>query len=250
MTILKQADFEVPGFGEFALAPVAVPRYADAVQSLGPLAYWRMGEGSGTTLADQTGAHPLTLAGDVTLGQPGALALDDDAAVRFDDGTASSAGPVLPTAAAAAFTLVFWARRPLPTIHAGPIISQFTSGADGHLRLILRGDATVRYYLAGDPNFVTQAAVGTDWRMLAFTRDADGNARWYVDGQLDTQDAGHGTALASVPLILGASTTNIANILLDELAVFDQPLSADQVRWLHGLGTANLATDPAHGSPA
>jgi len=250
MTMLKQADFEVPGFGEFALAPVAVPRYADAVQSLGPVAYWRMGEGSGTTLADQTAAHPLTLAGDYALGQPGAIALDDDAAVRFDDGTASSAGPVLPTGASAAFTLVFWARRPLPTVHAGPIIGQFTSGATGHLRLILKADATVRYFLSGDPDLITQAEVGTGWRMLVFTREADGNARWYVDGQLDTQAAGHGTALASVPLILGASTTNIANILLDELAVFDQALSADQVRWLHGLGTASLASNPAHGSPA
>lgn len=108
MTILKHADFQVPDFREFASPPVAVPGYAQAVMALDPVAYWRLGEITGTTLSDQTGSHPMTLTGSgYTLGQSGALQIDDDAAIRLATGKAVTSEAVVPTSSGAAFSLLF-----------------------------------------------------------------------------------------------------------------------------------------------
>ena len=46
--------------------------YASAIVALGPTAYWRLNETSGTTAYDYIGGYTGTIAGGVTLGQPGA----------------------------------------------------------------------------------------------------------------------------------------------------------------------------------
>ena len=51
---------------------------------LSPVAYWRLGEASGTSAADSAGTNPGTYAGGPTLGQPGLLTGDPSTAVRFD----------------------------------------------------------------------------------------------------------------------------------------------------------------------
>lgn len=241
MAILKHADFEVPAFGEFAAPPVAVPSYAQAINALSPLAYWRLGESSGTALADQAGAYPLSLSGDYTLGQPGALDADEDSAVLFQDGVAASSASVLPTGASDAFSLVFWVRLPAPITQGGPIIGQFVTNDPGAVRLILLANGQVRYLMFGDPDLRTSPVVDTAWRMLVLTRSEAGTASWYVDGRLDTQGTGHSTAAEDTILRLGASTANVVDVFLDEVAVLDRDLSAEEVRWLYGLGRASLA---------
>src|SRR5262249_20925031 len=57
--------------------------YAYAVLVDGPSMYWRLGDASGTTLADSAGTDPATRFGGVTLAQPGPLA-DGNFAARFD----------------------------------------------------------------------------------------------------------------------------------------------------------------------
>lgn len=241
MAILKHADFEVPGFGEFAAPPVAVPSYAQAINALSPLAYWRLGEASGAALADQAGAHPLSLSGNYTLGQAGALDADADSAVFFQDGVAASTGAVLPTGASDAFSLLFWVRVPGPIPQGGPIIGQFVGATTGGVRLILLADGRVQYLLSGDPELRSSPVVDTAWRMLVLTRASAGTASWFVDGSLDVQGTGHGTAVDDTIFRLGASTASYVDVLLDEVAVLDRDLSAEEVRWLHGLGRASLA---------
>jgi hypothetical protein len=61
------------------------PPYRDAVLGTpGLLGYWRLGEASGPTAADETAANPGTYTGGVALGQPGALTSDSNAAALFD----------------------------------------------------------------------------------------------------------------------------------------------------------------------
>jgi hypothetical protein len=63
----------------------AAGSYGDEVLADGPLGYWRLGETSGTTAADQTAANnPGTYTGGVTLAITGALTSDPDTAARFD----------------------------------------------------------------------------------------------------------------------------------------------------------------------
>lgn len=54
----------------------------------GPVAYWRLGESSGTNAADSSGnGLNGTYTGGVTLGQPGALVDDANTAVAFNGST-------------------------------------------------------------------------------------------------------------------------------------------------------------------
>ena len=60
--------------------------YAQEVLADNPVAYWRLGEASGTTAVDETGSHDGTYSG-VTLGATGLLAGDTDTAVEFNNST-------------------------------------------------------------------------------------------------------------------------------------------------------------------
>ncbi len=67
--------------------------YATVVKADSPRAYWRLGETSGTSAADQSGnANTGTYGGTFTLNQSGALAGDTDPAVRL---TGSGNGDVV-----------------------------------------------------------------------------------------------------------------------------------------------------------
>ena len=245
MPIIKHTDFEVPGFGEFAAPPAVVPSYAEAINALGPLAYWRLGEQAGTSLADQAGTHPLTLSGGYTLAQPGALLADDDGAIRFNSAEAVSVSPVLPTGASDAFSIVLWIRKPSTASTSGAILRQFESATTGHLRLILLFGGGIRYALIGDSFLNTSASIDTSWKMFVLTRSAAGTTTWYVDGEQDVQATGHDTAVHATALRLGTVGSNVPDVLLDEVALFDDELTPAQVRWLHGLGVARLALPPS-----
>jgi hypothetical protein len=60
--------------------------YVQQVIADGAVAYWRLGETSGTTAVDSVGGKNGTISGGVTLNQPGALA-DGNKAMLFDGAT-------------------------------------------------------------------------------------------------------------------------------------------------------------------
>src|SRR5581483_6295832 len=64
----------------------ATADYSSTVMSASPTAYWRLGDGSGSsTAADASGnGHMLTATG-VTFGRPGAIVGDSDTAVAVQD---------------------------------------------------------------------------------------------------------------------------------------------------------------------
>lgn len=58
--------------------------YREAVLAKNPVAYWRLGESTGTVAADETGnGHDGTYVGNPVLGQPGAISDDPNSAVQF-----------------------------------------------------------------------------------------------------------------------------------------------------------------------
>lgn len=67
--------------------PPPASAYGQAVNADGPTAWWRLGEASGTTAADQIGTSPGTYAGGVTLGQPSLLSADTNPAATFNGST-------------------------------------------------------------------------------------------------------------------------------------------------------------------
>jgi hypothetical protein len=109
--------------------------YRDLVMADSPLAYWRMGAKTGLTIHDETGrSSDLVLQGTnpQKLGVEGAIAGDDDTAVRFD-GIDGHARPDESTAFAFAgelpFTLELWAKR--EDIDGGRYFQHMISNAEG-----------------------------------------------------------------------------------------------------------------------
>jgi PKD repeat protein len=85
-----------------------VGSYGAAVSATsGLIDYWRLGEKSGTTLADSVGGHNATAQGGVTLGAPGALGPDSNAAASFD-GSNDAASAALDLSATSKLTVEFW----------------------------------------------------------------------------------------------------------------------------------------------
>ncbi|HEY8304560.1 MAG TPA: hypothetical protein VIG42_08235, partial [Solirubrobacteraceae bacterium] len=64
--------------------PPPVSAYGKAVNSDGPVGWWRLGESSGAVAADQTGSDAGSYVGGVTLKQPSLISTDPNTAVSFD----------------------------------------------------------------------------------------------------------------------------------------------------------------------
>jgi len=75
-----------------AAAPTTAPKsYSATVLADAPAGYWRMGEMTGTTMADATkNGNNGHYDGIVMLAQPGPIAGDGSAAVAFDGATAAA----------------------------------------------------------------------------------------------------------------------------------------------------------------
>jgi YD repeat-containing protein len=69
--------------------------------------YWRLGEQTGSTFADLAGPSPATLKGGVTLGAPGALEFDPNAAAAFD-GASGAASAAVNLSGTSQLTVEFW----------------------------------------------------------------------------------------------------------------------------------------------
>jgi signal peptidase len=83
MSLLKHVGFEVPAWRELGQGPQVQPDYRDQIMAMNPVAYWRLGETSGV-FQDQVLAYPsVSIGSGITRGVAGAVAYDDDQAVRF-----------------------------------------------------------------------------------------------------------------------------------------------------------------------
>ncbi|TDJ38602.1 MAG: DUF4347 domain-containing protein, partial [Gammaproteobacteria bacterium] len=247
-------------FAAVLAVPVAVDdpmTYSNYVNSLSPLSYWRLGESSGSSSADDGSLGNAGTYNGALLGQPGALADDTDTAVHFNGSSDYIEIAHDPAYLLDDGTIQFWFN---PDTVAGDqfLLSKDSTGFDtgGHLTFELRnGQLAVRLQTDSADNFVTDPGTITagSWHHVAFTFGS-GGMKLYVDGQLVDQNAytgGLGTTSGGTgnfePLALGAGTetsddlliTPLANFYqgyMDEVAIFGGELSLDQVQNLYWLG--------------
>ncbi len=205
-----------------------------------PIAYWRLGETSGTTAVDSSGhAHSGTYLGGVALGVPAALVGDPDKAARFN----GSNGMVqVPDSAAlrlnGSWSIEFWAKQ-ISYMHTYPGIlgkgtPTNTTGygiwSDSNGALWFMRD----WKVAGSGN----GALTTGYRYFVLTYDAASQKmRWYVNGALATTTtvtlpANSGTQ----PFQLGQGYGYYGNNDLDEVALYGAPLSGTQVATHYAAG--------------
>ena len=226
--------------------------YRSAVVLDAPVAYLRFGEKGGAVAKDEMtsfpGAYP---SGGVTYGVPGAIAGDDDTAVSFDGTTGVTMPPGLDFAGDAPFTLELWAKQ---TAYLGDGLTldhqQYSPVRDGWLLRLGDGEFGVERWRDGASNGSIQ--LSTARRSLGVYHHVvatfDGmHIRLYLDGVALPTDPGQGTSplkASHKTWIIGKQAGFSGNAFigsLDEVAIYDRALTADQIsrHYLIGAGLAH-----------
>lgn len=213
--------------------------YSDLVQSHGPVAYWRLGETSGTTAADTTGAHSGTYQNSVTMGANGAISGDANKAASFGGG-ANDRIQINPFGVSGTgITILAWFKpssfgddRFLAKATGTNLTdAHWSLGTDSRNRLKaqLKISGTSRELMPSVTSLIDDI-----WYFAAFTYDGT-TMRVYLEGVLVGSAAYTGTVSAdtTVAVALGnlpAGAGNRAfNGALDEVALFDKELTASQI---------------------
>ena len=84
--------------------------YPTEVAANSPVAYWRLGETSGTVAADEIGSNDGDYLGGYTLGQTGALVGDSDVAANFNGSTGRVEVTPLPMSVTDEWTIEAWVK--------------------------------------------------------------------------------------------------------------------------------------------
>jgi glucose/arabinose dehydrogenase len=207
--------------------PTATVSYAQTVLQDAPVAYWRLGEASGTAAADSAGANTGTYNGSPTLGIPGALTGDANTAMTVDGVNDSVA---VPDAAPlhlgdGPWSMELWYKR----------ASLSTNGY-----ILTKGGGTARPYLDYDGQiYVTVLGIGDAvsaagprdvgvWHHLVITKSAADVWKVYIDGVDRTVPIGAlSTVSNSAGLTVGGTAWSGA---LDEVAMYATELSAARVQ--------------------
>lgn len=229
--------------------------YYDAVMADAPLSYWRLGELSGTTAADEQARYPGTYTGPVRLGAPGGPTRMLDTSVRFDDRLLTTSGHtvahvLLPTS----FTTlmdgkstvtweawVYLISHPSGTAHytilseEHPTNVQFTLTVDGSKNnRLFAGIYDGAWHQAID----NQPFPLRQWVHVAGSYDGS-TIRTYRDGRLCGQAARAGS------LPTGGGNYRIGkrwdydhgwNGLIDEVSVFDRVVTQDDLKRHSAIG--------------
>jgi Concanavalin A-like lectin/glucanases superfamily len=229
------------------LAPdsqAAAGGYSDAVRGTGGLlSYWRLGEASGTSAADQTGRTPGTLVGGVTLGARGGLNADTDTAAQFDAVDDEMQAPVALGATGTLEGWFFW--------EAGVAVWRDSTSSGGW---ILAFDSAGKVaYRTGGPTLTTAlptAGLRDGWHHLALTV-AGGTATLFVDGA-----AVHSGPAGATPAVMpwhvmrnGVTSGQFSRGRADELAVYDTALDAATIE-AHFKAGRDVADTTAPAAPA
>jgi len=232
-----------PGQGNIDADPCFVqPNY------LGPIAYWKLDEGSGTTAYDSVGQNNGTVYGaQWSTGQVGGAlsfdGVDDRAGIAWDESLANVADN---------FTILLWAQ-PLSTHQIDPESNSGTSGTSGQKYAISarHGD-----YHWGSGHAGAGISIGTNGisvyehaadympAVLVWSGSVSGfthvavvyshkQPRLYIDGESKK------TGLQSSKIVhilsnIGGHRYGYFNGLIDDVRIYDRALSADEIQ-LHYL---------------
>jgi hypothetical protein len=210
--------------------PPPAPAYASAVLADQPVAYWRLGESSGTTAVDSSGHVNGTYASGVTLGQPGALSSDSNTSALFN----GSSGSVNVADSAAlrlngAFTVEFWAKqKSFVNSWPGLMVKGPSANATGYL--IWYSSNGALHFKRNNVDIATPAGMftSTAWHHYAVTYDG-ATLRWYVNGQLVSSKAVAFPANTGTAMLQLGRGDQYGNEFIDEVAIYPAALSASRI---------------------
>jgi Concanavalin A-like lectin/glucanases superfamily len=238
------ADGVNPGGGSFtdsgsnnchAAPPPSVLPYHEQVLAASPAAYWRLGETSGTSAADETGANPGTY-NNVLLGEPSALSSDSNPSASFSGTQSYVRVPDSPSLdMTSAVTIELWAKR--RTIGGYQVLvgkpGNGQSKFENYALWLVPSNRYTAYFGNGSTSVsvVTPAITDTNWHYVVATYNGS-RARIYLDGVLK-QDIASTLQLTpnTLPLNIGRANANnyFFNGWLDEVAVYPTALPAQTI---------------------
>jgi RHS repeat-associated protein len=239
--------------------------YETNVQNDSPSVYYRLGESSGTSAADDsgngvTGTYP---ASGITYSATGAISGDSDTGI-----TTTNAGPAVSAidstmpSGSHALTLETWIKTTAdPSSSSGgnsfTMLMLYGTGATAEeVNLTLLSATSFKLGFGNPDNVLFDSPYplndGT-WHLLDVTFDGSSTAAGYVDGQR----VGTGTVPTTPNIVLGGFGLNIdgwssgygINASLDESAVYPSAISAAHIntRWQLGAGAGSCPSTPGTG---
>jgi PKD repeat protein len=215
--------------------------YRDAVLATpGLAAYWRLGELSGSASREERGGDPGAFTGRFVLGQVGVLGQLGDTAASFDGVSGERVGPG--PALGPNGTMEGWFRW-----RAGTAVMRDNTGPSRGWLLAFNSGGTLRYRVGGtgfDTTVPIEDVRDGTWHHLAATKDG-GAARFYLDGEQIHSGVGAAADTPALPWHVMRNGTNavFSEGEADEIALYDRPLTAGQVRTHYDLALA-LAARP------
>jgi PKD repeat protein len=181
-----------------ASAPVTIsgtPRsdYANLILDHGARNFWRLGETSGLTMADLTGARHATAQSGVTRNIAGAITGDTDRATTFTGASNGYASTDSSAAAPTTFTAEAWFKT--STNRGGKIIGYGSartgesSSYDRHVYMDNNGRILFGTHAGAARTIMSPATYNNNqWHHVVASLGGDGGQRLFIDGQLVAQN--------------------------------------------------------------
>lgn len=224
---------------------VGVGPYERTVRNLSPVAYWRLGETSGTSALELMQSRNGTYTGGFTLSADGALVTGEfpgglrDKAVTLNGTT----GYVTVTTATAlhpgdTFSINAWIKKAAD----GTIMTILSAGANDYEFGTNASNQLVLRKQGGSDSIVSSVTItGTAWHMVTVTKATTTNTL-YIDGVADTgaTTTNQTIVAAAVALNIGRRVTSADrfwNGSVDEVSLFSTELTATQVAALYQVGS-------------
>jgi len=221
--------------GTTAASPAAARTYSATVLADHPVAYWRMDDATGSTMADASGnANNGRYVGAYTLGQPSAIA---GGAVAFDGQSGAATVVNSPSLQVNMVTIEAWIKKRTDTEYGVYVAKNVAPGGgagSGWFQLLNshhNGQLEFRVTSDGAPVVVSNSTLALNtWYYVAATYDG-ATANLYVNGKLDgTLKVTAVPKQTSDPLFIGRRTDGLFNdATLADVAIYSVALSADRI---------------------
>jgi len=225
----------VGGSAVNAGAATPTASYRQVVLDASPVSYWRLGETSGTSAADETGANPGTY-NNMLLGEPSALSSDSNPSASFSGTQSYVRVPASPSLdMTSAVTVELWAKR--RTIGGYQVLVGKPGNGQSKFENYSLWQTPSNKYTAYFGNGSTSVSVqtpaitDTNWHYVVATYNGS-RARIYLDGVLKQEIAQTLQMTANtLPLNIGRANNGayFFNGWLDEVAIYPTALPAQTI---------------------
>ncbi len=218
--------------GSFNITHSYKRRYSQLVACDGPRSYWRVGDAPGQGAKDEEGKANGAYAGDVGRGGRGALATDTNAGVTLNAGESRVSLGVVGYVRTVELWLKTGATNAVAFSNRDDTSHFIYIGTDGDGKLLIFDSA---------PLVSTRAVTDSRWHHVVYTY-AGGTGRLYLDGALEASASWErieGGAPASLGYDVALGNRFVGS--LDEVAVYDDPLTETQVKQHYAAASKNLS---------